>query len=495
MTETPDVPTPPRPRTRVRVLLTLLSALFTAMMVFVVLALLYTGGADRSEAPAPSTESSDATPPKKMKRNGGSETESHEVVVEEGEIPPDVQVGAGVEKDVDVAGASPPGEPPNTGTEPPAPEASPPPSAGGTPADDIGEIVAGDTPPKPKGSGGAPGNVLEENEGYKVVGVFYATDRKRTGAPEPNDMYGGDRGELAYGLARVSIPREHRMGTLEAPSIFRLEFSETPESHVVLLSAVETPVDEFYAQVGARVRASAGRNAFIFVHGYNVSFRDAARRTAQMSYDLGFDGAPAFYSWPSQGSFESYFVDETNVEWTRPHLKQFIREFTERSGADNIFLVAHSMGNRALTTAIKELMSESPQFRAKIREVILAAPDIDADIFRRDIAPFIVTDPTSVTLYASSNDQALKASRRFHGYQRIGDSTGGIPVIKGIDMIDSTDVVTDLIGHAYYAESKSIVTDMFALIRGERTFAKRPYLKEVPEQPDRYWKFIAGTAP
>jgi esterase/lipase superfamily enzyme len=59
----------------------------------------------------------------------------------------------------------------------------------------------------------------------------------------------------------------------------------------------------------ARVNKSGKKSAFIFVHGYNVTFEDAARRTAQMSYDLSFDGAPVFYSWPSQGSLGDYLKD------------------------------------------------------------------------------------------------------------------------------------------------------------------------------------------
>ena len=35
---------------------------------------------------------------------------------------------------------------------------------------------------------------------------------------------------------------------------------------------------------------SPWRKALIFFHGYNVAFEEAARRTAQIVYDLGFVG-------------------------------------------------------------------------------------------------------------------------------------------------------------------------------------------------------------
>ena len=40
----------------------------------------------------------------------------------------------------------------------------------------------------------------------------------------------------------------------------------------------------------------------MFVHGFNVSFADAARRTAQIAYDLAF-GGPGALSWPYSATF------------------------------------------------------------------------------------------------------------------------------------------------------------------------------------------------
>jgi len=129
---------------------------------------------------------------------------------------------------------------------------------------------------------------------YAVVKVFFATDRNFTPSPYPNEKFGSSRAEVSYGTCDVSIPRDHRMGELEAPSIWKLEFRETPTKHVVLLDVSVLKEDKFFYDLSARVRSSTNADAFIFIHGYNVTFEDAAKRTAQMSYDLGFDGAPVF---------------------------------------------------------------------------------------------------------------------------------------------------------------------------------------------------------
>ena len=101
------------------------------------------------------------------------------------------------------------------------------------------------------------------------------------------------------------------------------------------------------------------------MHGYNVTFADAARRTAQIAYDLGFDGAPVFYSWPSRAGFAAYEVDRENAEWSQVDLKNFLGQFAERSQADNIFLIAHSMGSRVLTGALEDLLVEYPGIPAR----------------------------------------------------------------------------------------------------------------------------------
>ena len=332
-----------------------------------------------------------------------------------------------------------------------------------------------------------------EEPSYAVVKVFYATDRKNTGEANPMAVYGGDRGPLAFGMATVSIPRDHRLGALETPSIWRLEWCNDPERFVVLLGVDEMDEVRFFEDVAARVKQSKGKAAFVFVHGYNVTFADAARRTAQMTYDLGFDGAPVFYSWPSQARYAAYKVDETNAEWARIDFKNFLKAFAEQSDADHIYLVAHSMGTRVLTGALKELVLEEPGIRKKFDQIILAAPDIDADTFKRDIAPKILAEDKGATLYASSGDYALMASKTFAGYPRAGDTAEGITIVPGIDTIDASAIRTDFVGHSYYADSDSVLADLRDLILGKPP-GKRTHLAPAKSESGAYWIFSKKTA-
>ena len=232
----------------------------------------------------------------------------------------------------------------------------------------------------------------------------------------------------------------------------------------MLLSVERQHEDRFFADMKTRVNGSRRKEAFVFIHGYNVTFEAAARRTAQLAHDLNFDGAPIFYSWPSQGGLLRYTVDETNAAWTIPNLKQFLLAVAQRSGAESVHLIAHSMGNRPLTASLQSLANEFPDGRHLFREVILTAPDIDAEVFRRDIAPAIVRTADRVTLYASSNDKALQVSKQFHGYPRAGESGENLVIVPGVDTVDVSAIDSSLIGHSYYGSNGTVVADMIDLL-------------------------------
>ena len=326
---------------------------------------------------------------------------------------------------------------------------------------------------------------------HAVVKVGFATDRQRDLGKPAAQRFGNERSHnagLSYGHCEISIPRDHRMGELESPSLWRLEFRLDPAKHVMLLDAEVEDQATFFAGIAAQVKASAAGSAFIFIHGYNVSFEDAARRTGQMAYDLGFDGAPVFYSWPSQGDVARYTVDENNIEWSTPHLQAFLADFLQKTDAAKVYLIGHSMGNRGLARAVAGLIESQPALARRIAEIILTAPDIDADVFQQEIAPRLTAAHHPVTLYASSEDLALAASRLVHGHRRAGDSGDGMLLLAGVETIDATGVDTGFLKHSYFAERRSALSDMFYLIHNNARADQR-FLDPVDTPKGRYWTF------
>ncbi|MGY3087249.1 esterase/lipase superfamily enzyme [Hymenobacter sp. UYAg731] len=330
---------------------------------------------------------------------------------------------------------------------------------------------------------------------FTKVQVYFATDR-RPGTPV--NTFTNARGtDVRYGMAEVSIPGIHKAGEMERPGILG---QENPYTNVMLRRTQLLAKDAFFAQLRTQVAASKKSAAFVFVHGYNVSFAEAARRTAQMHFDLKFPGVPMFFSWPSQAAVVPYVVDEQNAEWAQDDFKAFLLDFLTRTNAQQVYIIAHSMGNRPVVRAMRDVLVEHPELATKVQELILAAPDIDADVFNRNIAPVLEKSRIHTTLYASSQDRALQTSRLVHGqYPRLGlvDAKGPY-MMRGMETIVASEADPSALGlnfglgHSYIAEVPLVLTDLGGLIVGRKRPDQRPSLQKVSVGGQSYWTLKPG---
>ncbi len=325
---------------------------------------------------------------------------------------------------------------------------------------------------------------------FRIVPVFYATDRKRTARSEPNAIFANLFGQkLAFGIAEVAIPETHKIGHLETPSIWRLEFRADPQRHVALLAIEHLAEPEFVSRLQDMAGASQAQQALIFIHGYNVSFASAIRRAAQLAIDLKIEGPVMAYSWASHANPRRYPDDGTNSERTIPFLRKFLELVAEHSGVQSIYLIAHSMGNRALVYALQQIVSNiSRSAVVPFREAILAAPDIDKTVFEQMAQQFRGA-AHRFTIYASRNDRALNLARHFHGYPRAGHAGDGIVVVSGMDSIDASAVDTSFVGHSYYGSERSVLDDIFEIIKTGFAADKRYNLAPVEGPSGRFWRF------
>ena len=326
---------------------------------------------------------------------------------------------------------------------------------------------------------------------FARVKIFYATDRARTGSLRPNDFFGGERGELSFGAAEVSIPYSHKPGAIETPSLISFEISESPQKHIVLQSITTLEGDEALAAMREHVAKSGSDEAFVFVHGYNMPFSWAARRTAQLAYDLNFEGLPILYSWPSRGSPLDYMADTATVRLSGRRLSKFLDRIVASSGARRIHLIAHSMGNRALTDALElfALRRASTADAAVFEQVLFTAPDMDAGLFN-EMLETIRPVAKRMTLYASQKDLALITSRSLHGgAPRAGQGGADILVSDGLDSVDMTALGEDMLGHDYFADHASALTDMLSLFWRDAPPTSRCGMVKRSKQDRSYWLF------
>ena len=275
---------------------------------------------------------------------------------------------------------------------------------------------------------------------------------------------------------------------LAPSSIFTGEFVSFLDraEHVVLKECQTVPSEEFFAIVGQAIEAqnSTSRDCLVYVHGFNVSFDEAARRAAQIHIDLQFQGATLFYSWPSRGQVQSYFSDRNEIVVSKGLLTSFIREVHARLKVDRLHIIAHSMGADATAQAILDL---DPQAKI-LDQIVLAAPDIDA-VYFQSILPRLNERSSGTTLYCSKNDWALLASRRFNDSVRAGDSSLGPLVVEGLDTIDASYMDTEMLGHSYYGNCLPLLEDLQQLIK-QASPPRMRKLEEVVLGPAKaYWVF------
>lgn len=339
---------------------------------------------------------------------------------------------------------------------------------------------------------------------WDVVPVYYGTDRAEKKIGERLD-YGSNRGRrLELGRALVTIPKIHKQPQIERPwaiSVFNItlyEEDEDPNRHFTMQEVRALSEADFLALVRERLAKSKRYkdHAFIFVHGYNTTFDYAVYRTAQIAYDLKFDGAPFAYSWPSGGGIASYTYDRESSGQAEPYLREFMEMVINKTGAKSVSVIAHSMGNQPTLQVLRELHRAKPD-DVRISQVILAAPDVDRDNFE-NIARELKGLAKGVTLYAAGNDRALSVSRSFYGgIPRAGDVplTGPL-VLPGIDTIDVTAASMDSLGlnHSGYAENNALLDDIAALIEtGIRPPKLRtPSLEEIATERGAYWRYPAA---
>jgi esterase/lipase superfamily enzyme len=322
---------------------------------------------------------------------------------------------------------------------------------------------------------------------FAIVKVFYATDRSETSRGKFGIDPSPDK-KLTLGVAEVSIPHDHRLGEVERPSFIKFEFRQDPNDHVVVLNVTDQSEKMFFSGVRS-VAERLGEQILVFIHGFNVGFEDALQRTAQIAYDLKFEGAPVLYSWPSKGEIGvlAYNRDERNAELSAYRLAPFLRQLRAQSGADTITLIAHSMGNRVLVQALSQMFNDKETMRKPaFRHIALMAPDIDAEVFKQ-LALAVKSASVDITLYCSSKDEALKLAQTYAGYARAGQP---LLIVPGIDTIDASAVDTSLLGafHQYYADNQAIISDLFYLIRGDGP-SQRARLRSDRQGNLLYWRF------
>lgn len=247
----------------------------------------------------------------------------------------------------------------------------------------------------------------------RQVTLFVATNREPAG---PNEIgYGDGRGELRYEQVVISIPPGHKPGHIE----WKADKARDPATSFVVVSRARLDEAEFARRVAGRMGKEGGM-AGIFVHGFNQSFEKALFRAAQLAADVEGVTAPILFSWPSEGKVTGYVADRDAVTYARDDLVHLLSMLARIPAKRQIALVGHSMGTWLIMESLRQLKLLGQDRVLARYEVAIAAPDIDMDVFQKQVAAIGPLNPP-LTVLVSADDRALAVSARVAGgKQRVG---------------------------------------------------------------------------
>lgn len=247
--------------------------------------------------------------------------------------------------------------------------------------------------------------------GARVVTAYVATTREREIAG--SNVFNNNRARASnYAAFRISIPPGHRAGQIEWPSA-------TPDPAVDFVTVQQEVLD----RKSFEQRVSSGRRngkVAVFVHGFNTNFQEALFRLAQMTADSDLGAQPILFAWPSEASVTGYVADKDAVTSSRDQLAELLTMLARKPGVGEIVVVGHSMGSWLVVEALRQLRLTGQNAVIARLGVVLAAPDIDVDVFRSQMEVVGPLTPP-LTLLVSRDDRALALSGRIAGERpRVG---------------------------------------------------------------------------
>jgi esterase/lipase superfamily enzyme len=207
----------------------------------------------------------------------------------------------------------------------------------------------------------------------------------------------------------------------------------------------------------AFAEAAMGRDVLLYVHGYRESFETAAINAAELSDAIAFRGASGIFTWPSAGATFDYAYDRESAMWSRDAFEDLLKALATSPSGGRINIVAHSMGTLLTLETLRLLRAEGGEsVMAKIGAVVLAAPDIDFDLFANGVSR-LGPEARKITVISSANDRALALSRKLAGgVVRAGAADRERLEALGVRVADASDYGGGLINHDLFLTSREV---------------------------------------
>lgn len=306
--------------------------------------------------------------------------------------------------------------------------------------------------------------------------IYFATNRNPNRKTNPDDFGGEFSGksidDLRFGWADLA----DKAGEVQVKAI-SVAGEQLKQDHSKSKLGSRDMFDTLMKQM------RKGINTLVFIHGYNVSFREALVTGAsiQKAYTAGYPLNVIVFSWPSDGSMMpwlAYKRDRTDAAASAPafgrallKLRDFLDEVRrgQECGA-KIHLMAHSMGNYVLRNGIQEVRRHAGHLPRLFDQIFLMAADEDDDAFELDhkLKP-LPNLGQAVNVYFNRGDTALVISDKTKSNPtRLGSRGPREPlnVPASVNVIDVSEVVHGLVEHSYFCEDPKTIADVTEVLKG-----------------------------
>ena len=322
---------------------------------------------------------------------------------------------------------------------------------------------------------GTPVNWASDTEttvAYRAYRIFFWTARHIEPDDEAKIRFTHRMAPAMGGTLISTVPEQRVPGSYNRPAT-QLQI-ESPLRHLTLNSIHRLEQKRYFSELKRQVARSSNKTILIFVHGYDYHFEESAYRAGQFLNDSGFTGTMIMFSWPSYGEIgeEGYRKDVGQAMMSDSGLAEFIAALPQEVPDAKVSVLAHSLGCRLVCSALGQVLAfETEGGQPFLDELIFAAPDVDQRVFVDNLAQTVCAASNRSTIYASRKDVALQLANQFNGNRaRLGEMIGEMPDIKGIDLIDASNVHCQSgplgMGHMYFVDSVEVMRDIVRVLDG-----------------------------
>ena len=280
---------------------------------------------------------------------------------------------------------------------------------------------------------------LAEQDAYRF---FYVSNRHlEPGEESPEERFGPARVEkLKFGRFDTEIEPSLGLGMIINPT----DWFQNEELNVQDVQPLDQ--DAFVSEVSGLVQESPHRALMVVVHGYRNSFPTSMRMTAFLGHILDINAPVLVFDWPGdQGSgLRGYRRAQQIAHDSGAQLATTLEMIIRDIKPDKLWLIANSMGGQVVVDAFSILYQQRDlaDVATEFADVVLTAPDVDKNEFNEQFKREITSLVNNLTVYVSSNDRALMASRIVNRGRRLGQSA---PDVMNPDQYEEAVSIAELI--------------------------------------------------